>query len=712
MNHDYEISQNREISWLKFNERVLHEALDNDTPLLEKVTFIRIFQSNLDEFNMVRVGSLLDLSLVKDAGIDNKTGMTPKEQLDLIFNHMHGLYAEKDRVFDIVNREMNRNGISNLGYDQLTKPQYKALDKYFIDFIEPILSPQILDKTHPFPFLENKMEYLIVEIDADKEKFGILPLSTALPKIVKLPSDAGIKFIRTSLIIREYAERCFHGYKLKNKAIIRVTRNADLSADDEVMDDDLDYTTHMKKILKKRKRLHPVRVETGIDTANSIVEMVCKNLGVSQNQVYFTRSPLSMDFMDEVKPLLDGSFVKEHSYDPYMPQIPKTIGNVHNIDRYIRSGNDVLLSFPYDSMDPFLELLDRASEDPDAISIKITIYRLAKNSRLVDILCKAADSGKAVTCYMELRARFDEENNMGYSQHLYDSGCNVVFGIAGYKIHSKVCQITYKGKNGWEYVTQIGTGNYNETTAKLYTDFSLMTADNEIGEDCSDFFNNLSIGNIAGEYKRILQSPTSLKQKLLKMINEEIKKKEEGFLFFKMNSLTDRDFIDKLCEASKAGVTVKMIIRGICCLIPGIPGKTENIEIHSIVGRFLEHPRVYILGKEREKVYIGSADLMTRNTERRVEVLCPVLDPGLRQRICDYMQVQFDDKVKGRKINNLGSMERIPFDGDSEPIVAQKYFMETAVRKAESGNSSRWQKGNTGKGNVFSRIINVFRKTR
>lgn len=708
MSHDYGFTQNREISWMKFNERVLHEALDNDTPLLEKVAFLKIFQSNLDEFNMVRVGSLHDLSLVKDAGIDNKTGMTPKEQLELIFDHMHGLYAEKDRVFDIVNREMNRNGISNLSFNQLTKQQYKALDKYFVDFIEPILSPQIVDKTHPFPFLENKMEYLIVQIDADKDQFGIMPLTTALPKIVKLPSDLGIKFIRTSLIIREYAERCFQGYKLKNKAIIRVTRNADLSADDEIIDDDLDYTTHMKKILKKRKRLHPVRVETGVDTANAIVEMVCKNLGVSQKQVYFTRSPLSMDFMDEVKPLLDESFVKTHTYDPYMPQIPKSIGNIHDIDRYVRSGNDVLLSFPYDSMDPFLELLDRASEDPDAVSIKITIYRLAKNSRLVDILCKAADRGKTVTCYMELRARFDEENNMGYSQRLYDAGCNVVFGIAGYKIHSKVCQITYKGKNGWDYVTQIGTGNYNETTAKLYTDFSLITSNTEIGDDCSDFFNNLSIGNIAGEYKRILQSPTSLKQKLMKMIDEEIEKKEDGFLFFKMNSLTDRDFIDKLCEASKSGVKVKMIIRGICCLIPGIEGRTDNIEIHSIVGRFLEHPRVYVIGKEMENVYIGSADLMTRNTERRVEVLCPVLDPALRERICNYLQVQFDDKVKGRKINNLGSMESIPFDGDSEPVVAQKYFMESAMKGSASASLSNMADGK-GNFNIFKKIFELFR---
>ncbi len=500
-----------------------------------------------------------------------------------------------------------------------------------------------------------------------------MALPNILPKIIKLTSSTGYPFIRTSKVIYEFASECYPKAKVLAKTIIRVTRNADLSADDEISYDEVDYRSHMKKILKKRKRLQAVRVEVNEKARESFEILLCSELNIGKNQIFQSDAPLSMEYVSELKDYLSEDFIAQNSYNHYLPKLGNKIGFTGDlIDRVKKK--DYLLSYPYDSMDSFLKLIEQASYDDRVVSIKITIYRLAKNSRLVNYLCRAAENGKEVLVIMELRARFDEQNNLDYSKQLYDAGCNIIYGMAGYKVHSKICLITLKDEVGWSYITQIGTGNYNESTATGYSDLSLMTANYDIGKDAVHFFKNISTGNLDGKYKHLLQSPSTLKPELLNMMDEEIAKGSEGFIFFKMNSLTDRDFIDKLKEASDAGVKVQLIIRGICCLLPGIEGKTQNIEAKSIVGRFLEHARVYILGRENPKIYIGSADLMTRNTEHRVELLCSVLDNKIKDRIIEFMNVQFADNLKGRRFGSDGNLYKI--ENDQPKMNAQIYFME------------------------------------
>ncbi|CDZ74252.1 polyphosphate kinase [Peptoniphilus sp. ING2-D1G] len=671
---DYSYTQNRELSWLNFNKRVMEEALDESVPLFEKLKFLQIFCSNLDEFCMVRVGSLTDLSLLNDQQIDNKSGLSASEQLELIFSTMDGLYEKKDKVFEIVEEEFRKSGIYNLGIDELTKTQRKAVYKYFKDYILPILSPMTIDLQRPFPFLENGSEYLILELKENGQIHnGIMALPNILPKIIKLTSSTGYPFIRTSKVIYEFASECYPKAEVLAKTIIRVTRNADLSADDEIAYDEVDYRAHMKKILKKRKRLQTVRVEVNEKAKESFEKLLCSELNIGTNQIFQSDVPLSMDYVSELKDYLSEDFIAQNSYNHYLPKLGKKFGFTGDLIDRVKT-KDYLLSYPYDSMDSFLKLIEQASYDDRVVSIKITIYRLAKNSRLVNYLCRAAENGKEVLVIMELRARFDEQSNLDYSKQLYDAGCNIIYGMAGYKVHSKICLITIKDEVGWSYITQIGTGNYNESTATGYSDFSLMTANYDIGKDAVHFFKNISTGNLDGKYKYLLQSPTTLKPELLKMMDEEIAKGPEGFIFFKMNSLTDRDFIDKFQEASDAGVKVQLIVRGICCLLPGIEGKTENIEAKSIVGRFLEHARVYILGKEHPKIYIGSADLMTRNTEHRVELLCSVLDDKIKDRIIEFMNIQFSDNLKGRRFGSDGNLHKIE-DGQKK-VNAQIYFME------------------------------------
>lgn len=699
MQNDYSYTQNRELSWLKFDRRCLYEAVDETVPLFEKLKFLQIFCSNLDEFNMVRVGSLTDLSLLKNQGIDNKSGLSPQEQLDKIFESMKELYKEKDRVFELVEQEFRKNGVYNLNIDELTKAQKKAAYKYYKEYILPVLTPQIIGFEHPLPFLQNLNEYILVEFEKqDGIEFGIMPIPNILPKIIKLSSDSGQPFIRTSKVITEFVEESFPKYKILKTTGIRVTRNADLSADDEIAYDEVDYRSHMKKILKKRNRLQTVRVEVNTQISPAIEKLICEGLDITPKQIFLSESPLSMDFVSELKNYLSKEFITEHSYSSYFPNSAAKLGFTGNVIEKVKK-KDYLLSYPYDSMDPFLKLIEQAVSDPRVVSIKITIYRLAKNSRLVKLLCAAAEAGKEVLCLMELRARFDEQNNLDYSKELYDAGCQIIYGMAGFKVHSKICLITFNDNNKWSYITQIGTGNYNEITSGIYTDFSLLTGNKEIGEDAVEFFKNLSVGNLNGSYKHLLQSPSTLKIGLLEKIDEEIKKGEEGRLFFKMNSLTDRDFIDKLAEASQAGVKIKMIIRGISSLVPEIPGKTENIEIISIVGRMLEHSRVYIFGKEQKEIYIGSADLMTRNTTRRVELLTPILDENIRKRIINYMDIEFKDNVKARKFDNKGNLVFRELEG--EKFNAQEYFMQEAVKVEEEVK----------KESVFSKLFSkIFKK--
>jgi polyphosphate kinase len=697
---DYSYTQNRELSWLKFNLRVMQEALDDTVPLFEKLKFLQIFCSNLDEFMMIRVGGLTDLSLLKEEERDNKSGLTASEQVKLVFESIEemDLYGKKDRIFKEVENRFRQKGIYNLSTDELTKAQKTAVYKHFKDYIMPILNPLTIDIHRPIPFMENGSEYIILELTkGERISYGIVAIPNFIPKIVKLPSSTGYSYTRASRVILEYVEECYPEYKVLSKTIIRITRNADLSIDDEILYDEVDYRSQMKKILKKRKRLQAVRVEVDKKAKKSFQKLICKELNIDPIQIIESESPLSMDYVSELKDFLSEDFIAENSYSNYLPKFGDKFGFTGDLIERLNK-KDYLLSYPYDSMESFLKLIEQASTDPRVVSIKITIYRLAKNSRLVDLLCRAAENGKEVLVVMELRARFDEQNNLDYSKILFDAGCNIIYGMAGFKVHSKICLITLKDNKSWNYITQIGTGNYNEQTANGYCDLALMTSNYEIGKDAVEFFKNLSTGDLNGSYKHLLQSPSTLKPTLLKLMDEEIAKGEEGYIFFKMNSLTDRDFIDKLQEASDKKLKVKLIIRGICCILPGIQGKTENIEAHSIVGRFLEHARIYIFGKENPKIYIGSADLMTRNTEHRVELLCPVYDEEIRQRILEYMDIEFKDNVKGRIFGPDGDMYKI--ENGEEKINSQNYFMNQEHNYVEE---------NKEKVSVFRSVINVIK---
>lgn len=696
---DYSYTQNRELSWLKFNLRVMEEALDESVPLFEKLKFLQIFCSNLDEFMMVRVGGLTDLSMLKEDREDNKSGLTAAEQLQLIFESIQSmdLYGKKDQIFKKVENQFRENGYYNLEIEELSKAQKSALYKHFKDYLLPILNPITINSHRPIPFMENGSEYILLELEKENAvSYGIVAIPKFISKIIKLPSSTGNYYTRSSRVILEYVEECYPKSKILSKTIIRVTRNTDLSIDDEILYDEVDYRSQMKKILKKRKRLQAVRVEVDKKAKKKFEKLICQELNIDPIQIIESESPLDMDYVSELKDYLSEDFIANNSYSNYLPKLGQKFGFTDDLIEKLNK-RDYLLSYPYDSMDSFLKLIEQASTDPRVVSIKITIYRLAKNSRLVDLLCRAAENGKEVLVLMELRARFDEQNNLDYSKILFDAGCNIIYGMAGFKVHSKICLITLKDKNSWNYITQIGTGNYNEQTANGYCDLSLMTSNYEIGKDAVDFFKNLSTGNLNGSYKHLLQSPSSLKPTLLKLMDEEIKKGKDGYIFFKMNSLTDRDFIDKLKEASDKDLEVKLIIRGICCILPGIEGKTENIQAHSIVGRFLEHARIYIFGRENPKIYIGSADLMTRNTEHRVEILCPIYQESIRKRILEYMDIEFKDNVKGRKFGPDGNLYKI--EGEEE-INAQEYFMEEEREFVEDEKE---------KSSIFKSVINIIK---
>ncbi len=704
---DYSYTQNRELSWLNFNRRCLEESLDDTVPLFEKLNFIKIFCTNLDEFCMVRIGSLSDLTLLGNNEADNKSDMTPKDQVSAVFSKLHDLYRVKDNVFQKVEKQFRKIGIANLSIGELSKSQLKAIYKYFNDYIYPILSPLQLSYHRPLPFLENKSEYVILQLKRndkkDKTSFGVVPIPAILPKILPLPGPKGFPFIRTSKVLFEFVDECYPRHTVINKTIVRVTRNADLSPDDEINYEDSDYRTLMKKILKERNRLQAVRVEVNEKNLEPFRDFLCRELKLGPDQILESESPLSMDYVSELEEALGHDVLSRYTYSRYSPRLGSDLGFEGDLIARLKE-RDYSLFYPYDSMDSYLKLMEQAAEDDRVVSIKITIYRLAKNSRLVEYLCRAAENGKEVMVLMELRARFDEQNNLDYSKQLYEAGCNIIYGIGGYKVHSKVTLITLKDSDKWSYITQIGTGNYNEATAKAYSDICLMTSHRGIGLDAVKFFRNMQVGNLNGTYDFLLQAPSSLKDRLLDYMDKEIEKGNEGYIFFKMNSLTDRDFIDKLSLASNSGVEVKLIIRGINCILPGIGGKTENIEAHSIVGRFLEHARIYVFGRENPQIFIGSADLMTRNTEHRVEILTPVFDKIAREKIMFFMDTEFEDNVKGRIFLSDGDMHKIS-EGD-RPVSAQNVFMEKAARSDANAALLR-KKIDRSKG-IFTRIKEFF----
>ena len=674
-------TQNREISWLRFNERVLDEAADQTVPLLERLKFISIFTSNLDEFFMVRVGSLTDLSLLKQPPIDNKTGKTPSEQLYKIFQEVPSLYEKRYKVFSQLESELRHHDIYNLNYQELSKKEKDLAKIYYNEYIKPVLSPQIIDVRHPFPHLLNNELYIITQLKSKSKDifYGILAIPNMIPKILTLSKTTSLRYILTENILFQFVHQQFSMYEMTKKSIIRVTRNADVNPDDEQYDIEDDYRHHVKKVLKTRARLQPVRLEFYNDISSEMLNFLCRNLKLKKQRVFRSKSPLSMKYVFSLGDKISKSTRKILSYEPFSPVTPSFINPNENMLKQVIK-NDILLFYPYHKMDSFISLIRDAALDPNVISIKITIYRLANNSKLVDYLKLAVENKKEVVALIELRARFDEESNIKWSNELEESGCKILYGFEGYKVHSKICLITRKDKSKIQYITQIGTGNYNEQTAKIYTDLSLMTANRSIGEDACLFFQNMSISNLHGEYERLLVSPNRLKNKILALIDGEISRGKAGNIFMKMNSLTDIDIINKLSEASEAGVEIKLNIRGICCLLPGVRKKTSNIEITRIVGRFLEHPRRYCFGKgiDDVKIYIGSADIMTRNTEKIVEILVPIFEKTIKSQILDIVDVINNDNVKARKIAPNGELKKIFKAQDAPDVDSQAYFLNQA----------------------------------
>ena len=622
------IYMNRELSWLKFNERVLEEAENPEVPLCERLTFASIYQSNLDEFFMVRVGSLYDQTLLDKKIRENKTGMTSQEQIDAILKRTKQINKRKEAVYEELMERVAEQGIRILRFNELDEEGAAYLERYFESEIAPLISPTVVGRRQPFPFLRNKEIYAVAVLGSKgkKDRLGIIPCtSNIFGRLIAVPGMQGTYMLAEELILH-FAPAVFKGYKIKSKSLLRITRNADIDAD-ALYDEDLDYREFMEGLIKQRKKLAPIRLELSRDIDKKGIAVLCEYLELDENHVFISSTPLDLSFVFQIQDLL-----RKHTelyFPKRTPQRSDQFQDGKSIIDQIRE-EDKLLSYPYESIRPFLHLLTEAAEDPDVISIKMTLYRVAKQSKVVEALIEAAENGKEVVVLVELRARFDEENNIGWSRLLEDAGCQVIYGLDGYKVHSKLCLITRKNGGQVEYITQIGTGNYNEKTSRLYTDLSLMTANVEIGLEASNVFQALSKGEVVEHSEHLLVAPKCLQNKVLAMLDEEIahaRNGEEAYAGFKLNSLTDKKIIDKLIEASEAGVKIDMVVRGICCLIPGVEGKTENIRIISIVGRFLEHSRIYIFGNsKRRKYYIASADFMTRNTVRRVEVAAPVYD--------------------------------------------------------------------------------------
>ena len=675
-------TQNRELSWLQFNARVLAEAEDENVPLLERFKFLAIFTSNLDEFFMIRVGSLCDMAAVDKEHTDSKSGLTAKEQLHLIYKAVEPLYARRDAAFSDVDSKLSVIGLRRLTMDSLAPDEQKYIKRYFKDIIAPVLSPQIVDSHHPFPHLEGKVLHIAALLSHKKtERLGLLPVPASLPPVVFLPETPS-RYILTEDILLSYADHVFEMYDVLEKTVLCVTRNADIQVDDETFGvEGGDFRKKMEKLLRQRRRMAVVRVEINRPISDHFKEHFRSRFEVSDAQIFLSRTaPLKLGYafsLGEHLPEKKRAFLSDA---PFTPQQPAMLSAGQSLLKAALQ-RDILLSYPYESMEPFLQMIREAANDPAVLAIRITIYRLASKAKLVEYLCAAAENGKDVTALIELRARFDEQNNIDWSERMEEAGCKIIYGFEDYKVHSKICLITRRERGAVRHITQVGTGNYNEKTAKQYTDVSLITADERIGQDAGAFFNNMALGNLSGHYSRLFVAPTSLKNNILALMDEQIAKGKDGYILLKFNSLTDIDVIAKLREASCAGVTVEMIVRGICCLLPGVPGHTENITVTSIVGRFLEHSRIYVFGRgDEEKMYISSADLMTRNTERRVEIACPIDDPAVRTRLHDILYAMQHDTVKARVLQPDGTYCKKPAVQD--PICAQDLLMQQAIENA------------------------------
>lgn len=683
------VYMNRELSWLKFNERVLEEAENPEVPLCERMTFVSIYQSNLDEFFRVRVGSLQDQMLISTEIRENKTKMTSAEQIRAIIKEVKKLNQRKDKAYEKLMKKIEEYGITLINHASAKSEEKKFLEKYFMKEIMPLSSPTIVGKRQPFPFLKNGEIYAVVVLETrnKKERIGIIPCSNnMLTRMVELPGGKGRYMLIEDLILH-YIGKVFKGYKVKGKSLLKVVRNADIDAD-AAYDEDLDYREFMEDLMKQRKKLSPVRIDLSREMDETVVDALCRYLDVTPDRVFRSEAPLDVSFVFQLQDLLRRN--TELFYEKRVPQKSPEFKDGQSILQQITE-EDKLLSYPYDSIRPFLKMLTEAAEDDSVISIKMTLYRLAKQSKVIEALCEAAENGKEVVVLVELRARFDEENNIRWSRMLEEAGCQIIYGLEHYKVHSKLCLITRRGENGIQYITQIGTGNYNEKTARLYTDLSLMTANEQIGMDAARVFQALAKGEVVEDMEHLLVAPKCLQSKVIEKIEEQIQKQKNGetaYIGLKMNSLTDKRIIDKLIDASKAGVKIDMIVRGICCLIPGVEGETENIHVISVVGRFLEHSRIYIFGNgEEAQYYIGSADFMTRNTVKRVEVAAPVYSERLKKRLQDLFDLMLSDNKKARKEDAKGTYSVVECKG--QPINSQELLYQEAYTKAAVNSSNQ-----------------------
>lgn len=683
------VYMNRELSWLKFNERVLEEAENPEVPLCERMTFVSIYQSNLDEFFRVRVGSLQDQMLISTEIRENKTKMTSAEQIRAIIKEVKKLNQRKDKAYEKLMKKIEEYGITLINHASAKSEEKKFLEKYFMKEIMPLSSPTIVGKRQPFPFLKNGEIYAVVVLETrnKKERIGIIPCSNnMLTRMVELPGGKGRYMLIEDLILH-YIGKVFKGYKVKGKSLLKVVRNADIDAD-AAYDEDLDYREFMEDLMKQRKKLSPVRIDLSREMDETVVDALCRYLDVTPDRVFRSEAPLDVSFVFQLQDLLRRN--TELFYEKRVPQKSPEFKDGQSILQQITQ-EDKLLSYPYDSIRPFLKMLTEAAEDDSVISIKMTLYRLAKQSKVIEALCEAAENGKEVVVLVELRARFDEENNIRWSRMLEEAGCQIIYGLEHYKVHSKLCLITRRGENGIQYITQIGTGNYNEKTARLYTDLSLMTANEQIGMDAARVFQALAKGEVVEDMEHLLVAPKCLQSKVIEKIEEQIQKQKNGetaYIGLKMNSLTDKRIIDKLIDASKAGVKIDMIVRGICCLIPGVEGETENIHVISVVGRFLEHSRIYIFGNgEEAQYYIGSADFMTRNTVKRVEVAAPVYSERLKKRLQDLFDLMLSDNKKARKEDAKGTYSVVECKG--QPINSQELLYQGAYAKAAVNSSNQ-----------------------
>lgn len=694
---DFSYTQNRELSWLRFDNRVLDEAFDETVPLFERLKFVSIFESNLDEFLMVRVGGLSDLAELKKQPVDNKSNMTASEQVDAVMAEMPGLLTRWESIFKSIEGKLDTLGVHRARIDSLTPEERTFVTRYFQAYVSPVISPLVIDPRHPFPNLRNGALYLACGLDGatDEESLlGLIEIPASMNRVVEIPSPTGTySYILLEDVILACLDSCFGSYKPLDRALIRVTRNADIDPDGEGVEEEEDYRQHMKRILKKRLRLQPVVLAVSGSLEKATLKTIRKALELSRRSVFTCDIPLNLGYVFGIEGKIPEHLRNELLFTPFKPQPNPTIDMTRSIREQVLQ-HDKLLFYPYEAMNPFLDLVHEAAYDPECISLRITLYRVAKQSRLCESLIDAAENGKEVTVLMELRARFDEQNNIEWAERLEEAGCTVIYGSEGFKCHSKICQLTYREGMALTRLTLLGTGNFNEKTAKLYSDFMLMTAHPGIGEDANLFFRNLSLGNLRGDYRFLGVAPVGLKPLIMRGLDREIQRAlagEPARVFFKLNSLTDREVIDKIAEASCAGVRVDMIIRGISCLKPGVPGKTENVHVRSIVGRFLEHARVYAFGVDSDMIYLSSADMMTRNTEHRVEIAFPVLDPTCRALVHEYMGMQLRDNVKARSLTSDGTWVPVERAEGERPFNSQEALLERAYRNAEAAAQQRAQ---------------------